>query len=104
MDLRQVVGEPLGLLRGQGGFLSPNAFLAFAVHAEAGVGQSSVGQSKVGVFVDGLFEEPDGLSIGVLAMTDAQGVSPLQNEIIGLYLLRRVGAKSGLFFVSRLEG
>src|ERR1700756_4587206 len=103
MNFGQVVGEPLGLLRGQSGFLRPDTFFAGAVHAEAGVGESGVGQREVGVFVDGLLEQGNGGPNSIDVVTIAQRVPSLQVEIVGLYVLGRVGADACLLFVGGLE-
>ena len=104
MNFGQVVREPLGLLRGQSRFLRPNTLLSCTIHADAGVGESSICESEIGVLVNGLFEQPHGLAIGVLGVTVAQGVASLQVEVIGLHVLGGMGADTGLLFVGQLEG
>src|SRR5208337_4520583 len=103
MNFGQVIGEPLSLLRGEGGLLGPNALPRFAIHAKAGVGEPRVGESEIGIFVDGLFKQSGGLTNTVLGMAVAQGVPPLQVEVVGLQVLSGVSADAGLLFAGRFE-
>ena len=104
VNFGQVVRKPFGLLRGERRLLCPNTLFGFTVHPQAGVGESGVSQSEVGVFIDGLLEQRHGGPNSVGVVTVAQDISPLQIKIVGLHVLRGVGADARLLFVRRLEG